>query len=289
MAVILMKRKEKDMEQLLQLEEWLFKAKKVAIAFSGGIDSTLLAVMAKQTLGAQNVLLVIGDSSLHKPEDAQEAERIANHYQIPYQKVFLDELSLEAIRNNHPDSWFHSKCLLYNSLKQEALDRGIQVIADGMILDDLKDYRPGLIARDKYGVVSPLITCGFDKASVRQAAKTIGIETWNKIPSCSLLSRFPYHSEISLAAIDQVKAIEGYLTDLGFTNCRARHYQSMVKLEINADHMDYFWERKTEIIQWIKELGVSKVSLDLDGYQYGTMNKDLVKNKGKVTACSTTI
>lgn len=263
------------MEQLVKLKTWLQEAGSIALAFSGGIDSTLLGVYAAQVLGPDQVLLVIGDSPLHKAREARGAVQVAKDYGIPYQVVSLDELSHPAIAHNQPDSWYYSKYMLYQAVIERGKAANKRIMVDGMILDDLKDYRPGLRARDDLGIVSPLILAGFDKAQVRQAAREIGIHTWNQIPACSLISRFPYNSPISPQALRQVEAVETLLEAAGFVNPRARYYKSMVKIELRDDQVDDYWQDRETFTRKINALGFKQVALDTEGYQTGIMNQDL--------------
>ncbi|MBS4456479.1 ATP-dependent sacrificial sulfur transferase LarE [Tuanshanicoccus lijuaniae] len=263
---------------LEKLKQELLTMKRVAISFSGGIDSTLLAYCANDILGKDNVLLVIIDSELHKREDAQNAVAIAKYYGWQYVIKDIQELDSEAIRNNHTDSWYHSKMMLYQAVIDSAKENGIESVCDGMILDDLKDYRPGLKARDELGVISPLVLAGFAKPDVRQLAKALGITIWNQASSCSLISRFPYNSTITLEAIQKVKAVEKLLEAQGYENARARYYQSMVKLEIPFEKIQAFFAASGPLKEQIKVIGFKNVALDLDGYHYGNMNNTL---KGK--------
>ncbi|MDO4432177.1 MAG: ATP-dependent sacrificial sulfur transferase LarE [Aerococcaceae bacterium] len=260
------------MEQLRQLEALLRSYQRVAIAFSGGIDSTLLAFYANQVLGRENVWVVIGNSELHKEEETQAAVDVAQQYGWQYHVVELNELACDQIRYNQPDSWYFSKVLLYQAVIEFAQTQNIQTVCDGMILDDLKDYRPGLRAREDLGIVSPLIMAKFDKQLVREAAKSLGIVTWNQIPSCSLISRFPYRSEISLEAIAKVNQVEALLKQAGFSHSRARYYQSLVKIELPQSELDTFISYYAQWNEQIKAIGFKNVALDLEGYQTGNMN-----------------
>lgn len=263
------------MEQLLNLRNQLMSYERVVISFSGGIDSTLLAYYANEVLGVENVYVVIGHSQLHKESETQAAIQLAKDYRWQYQVVEFDELTCEPIKYNHPNSWYHSKFLLYSSVIQFAKSKNISVVCDGMILNDLNDYRPGLRARDDLGIISPLIEAGFDKELVRKAAKNLGILSWNQIPSCSLISRFPYNSELSIEAIDKIKKTEQLLHEAGFVDPRARYYQSLVKIEIQKKQIPMFLNQYEQWNDKIKAIGFKNVALDLEGYQTGNMNLTL--------------
>lgn len=260
---------------LEKLHYLIKKEERIAIYFSGGIDSLFLATVAIDILDKSKVHLIIGDSLLHHPLETKEAIRLAESLKCKNHVIEIDELSCSFIRENHPDSWYYSKLLLYQKGKDFTENFNISAYFDGMNCDDLTDYRPGLKARDVCSIRSPLVEAGFDKQSIRFFAKQYHIEDWNKVPSCSLLSRFAYHQKITKEAIEKIITIEDDLKKAGFSNPRARYYHSMVKIELQSDQIDDFIKDYRFWNQHICSIGFNSVAVDIGGYQYGNLNYDL--------------
>ncbi|HFU3844075.1 TPA: ATP-dependent sacrificial sulfur transferase LarE [Streptococcus suis] len=264
-----------------KLAEILTGYGRIALAFSGGIDSSFLLLKAKEILGRENVLAVIIDSKLIRQSDTAHAISFAQKHNIWFEVLRIDELKLENIRHYTVDSWYHSKILMYSSIITLAQKYQITKVVDGMIVDDLFDVRPGLKARDKLGVFSPLQIAGFSKVDVRNAAKKITGISWNQPPSCSVMSRFPYGSLITSEKIRQVMKSETFLAKIGLEQVRVRHHGSLARIEVCKEQMVLAFEKRDEIVEALKSYGFIYISLDLLGYETGRMNEELQAKNSK--------
>ncbi len=257
------------------LVDLIKKQAKVAIAFSGGIDSVYLTNKAVEVLGKDNVLAVIVNSELFTDEEFDKAMKTAEAVGVNFQAAFMHELTNPAIANNRPNTWYHSKKELYATIKHVAASHGFTTIFDGMIMDDAQDFRPGMKARDDAGVSSPLEEAGYYKQDVRRLAKQDGIDVWNKVASCSLCSRFPYNTHITPAMINQVIVGERYMRSIGFNPVRVRHHGDLVRLEVAPTMIEALLNQREEVTAEFKQLGFLYVAIDAEGYTEGKMNATL--------------
>lgn len=264
-------------EQLLISE--IKKYNKVAVAFSGGIDSVYLANKCVEVLGRENVVGIIVNSELFTDEEFENAKRTADVQGINYATAEMHELDNENIANNRPNTWYNSKKELYKTIKESAAMFDIETVFDGMIMDDLNDFRPGLKARDEAGVISPLQVAEYTKEDVRTFAKNDGINVWNKVASCSLCSRFPYNTKITRDMINQVIEGERFMRSLGFNPIRVRHHGDMVRLEVAPEKIEDLFKVKDQVTAEFKSLGFLYVSIDTVGYQEGNMNAELTESE----------
>lgn len=260
-----------------RLQAILLEYGSIAIAYSGGIDSSFLLVKAKEILGADRVLAIIMDSVLIKTTDTEQAIRMAAAHEIAYQVLQLDELSEPSIAQYSMESWYHSKRLMYGEMKAMAAAHGIAVLVDGMIMDDLGDVRPGLRARDEAGVQSPLQAAGYFKADIRQVAKSMVGLDWRQPSSCSLFSRFPEGTQLTKALIQQVMDSEIFLESLGFEEVRVRYHGEVARIKVSPSQVKNLLEKADQVVKTLKKLGFTYVSLDLTDYQSGKMNASIDK------------
>ncbi|GMA08464.1 PP-loop superfamily ATP-binding protein [Tetragenococcus halophilus subsp. flandriensis] len=259
--------------KLFNLRSILEKMEKVIIAYSGGVDSSLVLAVALDVLGKENVLSVVVDSDLLVDDEYSEAISNSESIGANTKGIYLDELSVPEIRNNEPSSWYYSKRLLYETLDELKVKHSFFYVVDGMIMDDTFDFRPGLKARDDFHVRSILQEADFYKTDVRLAAKEYGIPTWNKVPSCSIISRFEYNDKLTKGRIERVKSAEQYLKQLGFSVVRVRDHNTVARIEIKKDEFDYFFKLSEKIEDKLLSIGYSFVALDIKGYSYGKMNR----------------
>ncbi|AEV95992.1 ATP-dependent sacrificial sulfur transferase LarE [Pediococcus claussenii] len=254
--------------------------KKVAIAYSGGIDSTYLLKVAIDELGKENVLAVVVNSELFSDEEYRKALKLAKELDANAVGVQMQELADARIAANTPKSWYYSKKLLYKTIRSAATDKGFETILDGMIADDNDDFRPGLKARTEENVISPLQEVELYKKEIRELAKLRSISNWNKVASCSVASRFPYGTKLTMAAVNEVFEGEKWLRNAGFPVVRVRVHGDLARVEVPEGKIIELLARKDEMSSFLKSIGFNYVTIDIDGFESGRMNKVLdVKEK----------
>ncbi len=255
----------------------------VAIGFSGGIDSTLLIRVATDTLG-ERALAVIGRSETYPSREFEEAIHLAKEFGTRFRVVDTEETDDLKFRENPPNRCYFCKTELFGKLHLIAREEGILWVADGTILDDLGDFRPGMKAKSEQEIRSPLLEAGFSKNEVRMLARDLGIPTWEKPSFACLASRFPYGFGITKENLMKVDAAETLMRDLGFRFFRVRHHDDRTaRLEVGQQDFDKLFEKGTRerIVSELKELGYVYVTLDLQGYRTGSMNEVLSTDQKK--------
>lgn len=268
---------EKLKEQVLVKK--IREAGKVAIAYSGGIDSSYLLKIAMDTLGSDHVLPIVVNSELFSDDEFNKAIDLAENMNTQVLGVEMSELANAKIAANTPASWYYSKKLLYKTIRSYAEKEGYEIIADGMIMDDNIDFRPGLKARDEERVVSFLQEAGLYKNEIRELAKDAGVSNWNKVASCSVASRFPYGTKLTLDAVEKVFVGEKYLRKIGFNIVRIRVHGDIARIEVPENQFLELLAKKSEISELLKALGFNYVTLDIEGFKSGRMNDVLRKTE----------
>jgi uncharacterized protein len=266
-----------------QLQSILHDMETVAIGFSGGIDSTLLIRVATEVLG-NKALAVIGRSETYPTREFEEAIQLAKSFGSRYRIVKTEETDNLKFRENPPDRCYFCKTELFSKLKSIAAEEGIRWTADGTIIDDLGDFRPGMRAKSEQSVRSPLLEAGFSKADVRALAFELNIPTWDKPSFACLSSRFPYGQGITKENLTKVDAAETFMRDLGFRFFRVRHHDDRTaRLEIDPQEIHRLFEvpLREQIVGKMKELGFVYVTLDLQGFRSGSMNEILTEVEKK--------
>jgi uncharacterized protein len=246
----------------------------VIVAFSGGIDSSLVAYVAGQVLGTKALAVTSGSASL-KRTDLALSKRLSDDWGIAHEVIVTDELNKADYRANPTNRCFHCKTSLYTELQQIAEARGVAVIANGTNLDDLGDHRPGLVAAENHNVRSPLVESGFHKADIRTLATDLGLENADKPQAACLSSRFPYGTAINQELLAQVEAAEDILAELGFTQFRVRHHSDVARLEVLPAEFALAAEHHATLEQRIRALGYRFITLDLGGFRSGSLNEGL--------------
>jgi len=254
----------------------------VVVAFSGGVDSTLLAKVAYDVL-KDKAIAVIGKSDTYPEEELKEAVKLAEMIGIRYIIVATEETDNLKFSENPPDRCYYCKTELFSKLKQIAMNEGIKWIADGTNVDDLGDFRPGLKAVKENNVRSPLLEAGLTKNEIRELSKILGLPTWDKPSFACLSSRFPYGLPIDREKLKKIDRAESFLRANGLKIVRVRYIdENTVRIETNKDGFQKFFddEFRIKVVQELKKLGFIYITLDLEGYRTGSMN-EILKSNGK--------
>jgi uncharacterized protein len=245
----------------------------VVVAFSGGVDSTLLARAAADALGPRAVL-VTADSETYPAAELAEARRLAALIGARHLVVRTEELANPEYASNGANRCFFCKEELFTRLAPIAAAEGIATLVYGANVDDLGDHRPGMKAAAARGVRAPLIEAGLTKAEIRQLSRALGLPTWDKPSFACLSSRFQYGDRITADKLRQVDAAEAFVRSLGFRQFRVRHHDRLARLEIPLDEMPRLWQDGCHeaIVTRLRELGYVYVTVDLAGFQSGSAN-----------------
>ncbi len=263
-------------EKKKHLEDYLRSLGSVAVAFSSGVDSTFLLKTAHDVLGSR-ALAVTARSCSFPARELNEAKAFCESEGIEQIIVDSEELDIEGFRQNPKNRCYLCKHELFSKIRAIAAERGIACIAEGSNVDDEGDYRPGLIAVAELEVKSPLREAGLTKAEIRELSKELGLSTWNKQSFACLSSRFVYGETISEEKLSMVDRAEQRLLDLGFHQVRVRVHGDLARIEIDRAEFAKMSASDTvdQIARYLHELGFLYVTLDLDGYKTGSMNRTL--------------
>jgi len=261
-------------EKLNILNNRLKEFKSSVIAFSGGVDSTFLARIAKDVYG-DNLLLITATSSTYPFYELEEAKSLALLLGIKHKIIVSEEIDIPGYADNPPDRCYYCKSELFGKIKYIANKEGYEVIFDGSNADDLKDFRPGMKAKQEKGVISPLAEIGFTKSDIRHFSKELNLPTATKQSYACLASRFPYGEKITKIKLDRLGIAEFEVRKLGFTQFRIRSHENLARFEFIPSEMDKAWGIKSQLEDICKKSGFSYITIDLTGYRTGSMNEVL--------------
>jgi len=264
-------------EKYDRLREIFQSMGRVVVAYSGGVDSTLLLRVARDTLGEGNVLAVTALSPLYPDRELAGAKKLTQAMDVKHLLIKSNELEIEGFSKNPPDRCYFCKRELFGELLKLAQKEAIPFVVEGSTLDDEKDHRPGRRAIREIGVRSPLKEALLTKAEVRELSNVFGLPTWDKPSFACLASRFPYGEEITPEKLKMVDEAESFLLRLGFKQVRVRHHGNLGRIEIYPEEIERLLDRsmREEVVSHLKKIGFHYITVDLQGFRSGSMNEVL--------------
>ncbi len=259
-----------------ELLDYLKGLKKVAVAFSGGVDSTFLAYMCQKALGNDAVAITVASPYIPKWE-LEEAKELAQEIGIRHEIIPLP--IHESVYHNPSDRCYRCKKVVFSQIMERAKEMGMEVVVDGSNFDDTKDYRPGMKALRELSVDSPLLKCQWTKDMIRQASEKAGLKTYDKPAYACLLTRIPYDTTIDLEELARIEKSEVYMMDLGFRAVRVRSHGDIARIEVDPKMREKLFdiELLDRISETIKSYGYRYVCIEASGYAMGSLNKQIGK------------
>ena len=266
-------------EKYAALKEYLQSFDNMAVAFSGGVDSTLLLTAAVEALGADKVLAVTAASLFFPLREKDESVAFCEQLGVKQVVVEKDVMGIPGVPENGPDRCYYCKQALFKDLKSIAAENGCTAVCEGSNMDDNGDYRPGLIAIAELGVKSPLRHVGLYKSEIRELSKDLGLPTWKKPAFACLASRVPYGEPLTDRKLDRIGKAEEKLVELGFGNMRVRDHNDgeVARIELEGDDIQRVMEPSiaNEVDACFKSLGYTFVAVELTGYKTGNLNRQI--------------
>jgi len=264
-------------EKLQNIELWFRRHNgKVIIALSGGVDSSLVAFLARKYLGKEKTLAVTSASPSLKQNDLEIAKRFCRENDINLDIIRTNEIEDANYYKNPVNRCYFCKSHLYSEIRSIADRFPDAKIINGQNIDDFNDYRPGIKAASEFQIFAPLADCKFTKDDIRTIAEYFNLLTWDKPASPCLSSRIPYGEEVTVKKLKQIEAAENILYDLGFKDVRVRNYQNTAKIEVPAERIDELIKIQSEIENKIVQIGFSNCEIDEEGFISGKLNRVLV-------------
>jgi uncharacterized protein len=261
----------KEIKKLDDLRSNLSNYNSAVIAFSGGVDSTFLARVAKESIDGR-LLLVTATSSTYPFYELEDAKKIAALLQIKHRIIVSEEIEIPGFSNNPPDRCYYCKSELFTKIKYIAEQEDYNIVFDGSNADDLNDYRPGRKALKEKGILSPLVEVGLSKQEIRNLSRQLDLPTADKPAYACLASRFPYGEEITKEKLDRVAAVEKSIRNMGFQTFRVRSHENLARLEFIQSEMDKAWDVRNKLVSVCENAGFAFITMDLKGFKSGSMN-----------------
>lgn len=249
----------------------------LAVAFSGGVDSTLLLAVARRVL-KDRVIAITAESEIHPSGEKEVAIMLARHLEVRHILFQSNEMDDPLFVSNPIDRCYHCKKALMGRMRVQAGEMGFHNLAHGANVDDLSDFRPGARAAEELGVVAPLIEAGLTKTDIRALARYLGLPNWNRPAMACLATRIPYGLKIQRDVLHRIDQAETYLHQLGVNHCRIRHHGDLARIEVDAAQIERLSKprMRKRIVEGLRALGYAHVCLDLEGYASGKMNRGVV-------------
>jgi uncharacterized protein len=244
----------------------------VLVAYSGGVDSTLLLKIALDELGGRAVA-VLASSPAYPESEQEQARETARTLGARLVEVETHELELEAYTRNHPDRCFHCKEELFETLEPVRRELDLEHLAYGATADDAEDHRPGHGSAVRRGVRFPLLEAGMGKPEIRAAARALGLPNWNKASFACLSSRIPHGTEVTVPALRRIEAAEVAIKALGFEQVRVRDHGDVARIEVEPEEIQRLAAARERVVEALRRAGYTFVSLDLEGYTTGSLNR----------------
>ena len=277
---------ESRMYKLSKKEEGLFgyikklADEKVIVAFSGGVDSSLVLKIAREVTDKSNVMAVTFNTLLHPKNDIEIVKNLAQDFDVTLQIVEINEITNEKILYNDVKRCYYCKKDIFEKIVSLKESLNFAHIMDGSNFDDVFVYRPGKIALKELNVISPLQDMKFTKVEVRELAKKLNISVASRPSKPCMMTRMPYNKKVDMSKFSSLEMAEEYLASLGFANNRVRLYDDITRIEVDVDKFPLFFEKREEIIKKFKDLGFVYINLDMEGFRSGSM--DIVIKQGEI-------
>ncbi|MBE5959280.1 MAG: ATP-dependent sacrificial sulfur transferase LarE [Lachnospiraceae bacterium] len=275
--------KDTQKQKYHNLINYMKKLERVAVAYSGGVDSTFLLKVARDTLGYDNVMAITVNGKTMAKREKKESDEFCQKENIRHEIIAVNEFDIEGFSQNPPNRCYICKKSLFSRIIDTAKRNGINNVLEGTNIDDEGDYRPGMKAIIELGVLSPLKECGFTKKDIRDVSKELNLWTWEKPSLACLATRIPYGEIITEEKLSMIDQAEQLLFDLGFGQLRVRMHDKLARIEVSTEEISKLMEEgvRQQVASKLKEIGFSYVAVDMSGYRTGSLNEQIIKNENK--------